>query len=343
MKYGMSLRTLLEGWLDDAPDLPISGITQLPARVRPGYAFVWSPFGADRQTSALNEARARGCVVILHDATSTDLPALGVPCVRVPGLSERLGEMASRYWAAPSDLMTVAAVTGTRGRAEVCGFLAQVWQRSCAGGGPAARNGSGSVTTLRSSSLPAPDVFSLNEALAACVDQGIDQAAVEVSPEALIQGRCQTLQIDLALIGGLGERMTNDHAEKRLLTEFAPRFSVINIDDVGATGLVTTAAACTEMLTVGLSPRADVSARVLTMNGQGMTLRLAGPWGEATVRTELSGKANAVNLLSTAAAVTLLGLDWVETCHHLAYLRPPARAHRAHAVAGMHVALEEAA
>ena len=342
MNYGMSLRSLLEGWLDDVPDVAISGITQVAARVQPGDAFVMPNDVSRASIGELREALNRGCAAIVHDGIK-GLSLGDTPAVRLPGLSQRMGELASRFWAAPSDLLTVAAISGARGRSAVSGFLAQVWQRSCMAGDGARRRGRHSVATLQPSSRPAPDVFSLNEALAACVDNGVEQVAVEVSPEALIQGRCQTLQVDLALITSVGPRSGDRYAERSLLTEFAPRFSVLNMDEPTGRQWAREFCGKTETFGIGFDPRAEMSVRISASSEEGMLLRFVGPWGEAAIQTTFTGRGNALNLLASAAALTLLGMDWDETCRQLEYLHPTTRSVPLNVDCGMRVNLERAA
>jgi UDP-N-acetylmuramyl tripeptide synthase len=106
------------------------------------------------------------------------------------------------------------------------------------------------------------------------------------------------------------------------LTEHAPTFAVVNYDDPRGRKWIDDFDESVELLSFGLDPAAELSARIVTMDRQGMSLRFSGPWGEANILTDLRGEAEARNLLSVAGALVLLGMDWSEACRQLEYVRP---------------------
>jgi UDP-N-acetylmuramoyl-L-alanyl-D-glutamate--2,6-diaminopimelate ligase len=64
------------------------------------------------------------------------------------------------------------------------------------------------------------------------------------------------------------------------------------------------------------------------MNSDGMTLRLASPWGGGEVHTGLLGAFNLSNLLATAATLALLGMPWTQVLHQLEIMHAvPGRMH----------------
>lgn len=329
MTYGQSLRQLLEGWLPDAPEVTVAGVTQDPDRVGEGdlYVALKGPHGhgIDRMQRALS----RGCVAVLHDGLC-EPDAAGVPVLALPRLASRLGELASRFWAAPSDLLTLAGVTGSHGKTSVSYFLAQVWQRSCGAGGIIGTLGYGPLETLRPADPSLPDVFRLNQALAHCVDSGVDHVAMEVPALALEQERCQTLQFDAAIFTNLSRDPRDRHgqmgfqaaAKRRLFSEFAPRFAVINHDDMIGRRWIGEFNGSMEVLAYGLAPGAELSAEVLAMDSDGTALRLDGPWGRATLRTQLMGVFNASHVLATAGTLSLLGMNWDQVVEGLELLEP---------------------
>ena len=112
MTYGMSLRVLLEGWVEDVPSVAVSGICLDSRQAEPGQVFVAIKGLTGHGLQYAGQAVANGCVAVLHDGRS-DNGDIDVPMVCFPELASRLGELASRFWAAPSEEMTVAAVTVT--------------------------------------------------------------------------------------------------------------------------------------------------------------------------------------------------------------------------------------
>ncbi len=110
MILSIYLHELLEGWVDDAPQVRLSGINPDNHSIEAGEAFVAVQgqvgHGLDYARAAVNA----GAVAVIHDGLRV-LPALDVPAVQINDLGHKLGELASRYYAAPSELMTIAGVT----------------------------------------------------------------------------------------------------------------------------------------------------------------------------------------------------------------------------------------
>jgi UDP-N-acetylmuramoyl-L-alanyl-D-glutamate--2,6-diaminopimelate ligase len=329
MIMAMTLFELLEGWVGDAHETRLTGISLDNRTIEPGDAFVAVQgqvgHGLDYARSAVNA----GAVAIIHDGLQA-LPALDVPAVKVSGLGDKLGELASRFYAAPSEQMTIAGVTGTNGKTSVTHFLAQSWQRVYGDAGMVGTLGYGPVGKLQTGSRTTPDPLRLQHVLSDCLKSGIDRLAMEVSSHALQQHRCQTVQFDAAVFTNL----TRDHldyhknmagyaAAKRLLfTDYAPSFAIINHDDAYGRKWFGELNGGMQMLSFGLQQGAELRAEVRSMDIDGMTLRISGPWGSEDVHTSLLGEFNASNLLAAAGTLALLGMPWHRVLHQLELMQP---------------------
>jgi UDP-N-acetylmuramoyl-L-alanyl-D-glutamate--2,6-diaminopimelate ligase len=325
----MSLRMLLEGWLAEPPDIAVAGLDLDSRTVEAGHAFVAVEGGQGHGLDHVAQAIERGCVAVIHDGKRGD-PDLEVPSVAVPGLAKRLGELACRFWAAPSDLLTIAGVTGTNGKTSVAHFLAQSWQRAYGNSGLVGTLGYGSFDHLQRADRTTPDVLRLNEILARCLDDGVERVAMEVSSHALEQGRVQTVQFDAAVFTNLSRDHLDYHrdmeayaaSKKRLFTEFAPRFAIINRDDLTGRGWIGELGGDTQVLSYGLAPGAELGAEILGTDADGMYVRVAGPWGKSEFRTGLLGAFNVSNLLAAAGTLSLLGMPWNEVVAELEMMSP---------------------
>ena len=325
----MSLTELLEGWVDQAPSVGLAGLCLDNRSIKPGEAFVavkgYTGHGLDYARAAV----AAGASSVIHDGLKT-VPELGVPAVEITGLGDRLGELASRYYSAPSEQMTIAGVTGTNGKTSVAHFLAQSWQRVYGNAGMVGTLGYGPLSHLKSGARTTPDAFRLQQALSTCVKSGIEHLAMEVSSHALQQHRCQTVQFDAAVLTNL----TRDHldyhidmagyaAAKRLLfTEYAPSFAIINHDDAYGRKWFGELNGGMQMLSFGLGEGAELRAEILSVDIGGMNLRITGPWGSEEVRTCLLGEFNASNLLAAAGTLALLGMPWHRVLHQVEVMQP---------------------
>lgn len=329
MTYGMSLRMLLEGWLPEPPDIAVAGLDLDSRYVEMGHAFVAVQGATGHGLDHAGEAIARGAVAIIHDGVR-DTGDVDVPCIIIPGLGDKLGELASRFWAAPSDLMTIAGITGTNGKTSVAHFLAQSWQRSNGLAGMIGTLGYGPIDDLKAADRTTPDVLRLNGILANCLDAGIDRVAMEVSSHALQQERCQTIQFDACVFTNLSRDHLDYHhdmqayadTKKRLFTEFAPRFAIINHDDITGRSWINDLGNETQVLSYGMAPGAELGAEILSVDSDGMYLRIDGPWGKSEFRTGLMGAFNVSNLLATAGTLSLLGMGWREVVAELEMMQP---------------------
>jgi len=325
----MTLFELLEGWVEDAPAARLSGISLDNRSIEAGEAFVAVQgqvgHGLDYARSAVNA----GAVAVIHDGLQP-IPALDVPVVKVTDLGNKLGELASRFYAAPSEQMTIAGVTGTNGKTSVTHFLAQSWQRVYGNAGMVGTLGYGPVGNLQRGPRTTPDALHLQHVLSDCLKTDIERLAMEVSSHALQQHRCQTVQFDAAVFTNLSRDHLDYHkdmadyaAAKRLLfTDYAPSFAIINNDDAYGRKWFGELNGGMQMLSFGLGEGAELRAEVRSMDIDGMTIRINGPWGSEDVHTCLLGEFNASNLLATAGTLALLGMPWHNVLHQLELMQP---------------------
>jgi len=325
----MTLQELLEGWVDGAPPVRLTGIGLDNRGIKPGEAFVAVKGHVGHGLDYARSAVAAGAVAVIHDGLHP-LPDLDVPAVEVAGLGERLGELASRFYSAPSEQMTIAGVTGTNGKTSVAHFLAQSWQRVYGNAGMVGTLGYGPLDRLQSGDRTTPDPLRLQQALANCVKSGVERLAMEVSSHALQQHRCQTTQFDAAIFTNLTRDHLDYHADmaeyaaaKRLLfTEYAPAFAIINHDDAYGRQWFGELNGGMQMLSFGLQKGAELRAKIRAVDIDGMRIHIKGPWGAEEVHTSLLGEFNVSNLLAAAGTLSLLGMPWHTVLHQVEVMQP---------------------
>lgn len=323
------LHELLEGWADAAPEVRLTGIGLDNRCIKEGEAFVAVQGMLSHGLDYARTAVAAGAAAVIHDGLKA-VPELSVPTVKVADLGNKLGELGSRFYAAPSEQMEIAGVTGTNGKTSVAHFLAQSWQRVYGNAGMVGTLGYGPVGMLQSGARTTPDALSLQKVLSECLQSGIDRLAMEVSSHALQQQRVQTVQFDAGIFTNLSRDhldyhsdMANYAAAKRLLfTDYAPSFAIINHDDSYGRKWFGELNGGMQMLSFGLKKGAELRAKVRSMDINGMTIRIKGPWGTDEVHTCLLGKFNASNLLATAGTLALLGMPWSQVLHQLELMQP---------------------
>jgi UDP-N-acetylmuramoyl-L-alanyl-D-glutamate--2,6-diaminopimelate ligase len=316
-------------------ELVITGLSLDSRRVGPGEAFV-AVTGAQAHGMAFaRQAEARGAAVVLHDGLAA-APPLGIPAVAVADLGSRLSSLGARFFHNPSERLTVAGVTGTNGKTSTAHFIAQAWQRDAGGAGLIGTVGYGPLSALRAANMTTPDPITLQGMLAECIEQGVDKVAMEVSSHALAQGRCDDVAFDAAVFTNLSRDHLDYHgtmeayaaAKRRLFFDCHPRFAVVNQDDALGKALIAEIRNGTEVLSYGTNGSSELRGSVLQMDSTGMTLRLAGPWGDGEVQTGLMGAFNLSNLLAAAGTLALLGMSWGRVLHQLELMHAvPGRMH----------------
>ena len=325
----MMLNDLLEGWVEAAPAIRLTGICLDNRCIEPGEAFVAVQGQLGHGLDYARAAAAAGAVAVIHDGLQPP-PQLAVPTVMVNQLGDKLGELASRYFGAPSEQMVIAGVTGTNGKTSVAHFLAQSWQRVYGNAGMVGTLGYGPVGQIQNAERTTPDAIRLQQVLADCLKADVERLAMEVSSHALQQHRCQTVQFDAAIFTNL----TRDHldyhgdmaayaaAKRCLFTDHAPAFAIINHDDELGRKWFGELNGGMQMLSFGLQEGAELRAVVRSMDINGMNIRIDGPWGSEEFHTSLLGEFNASNLLATAGTLALLGMPWSQVLHQLEVMRP---------------------
>ena len=126
MKQQGLLPLLLAGMVEDVPAIAVNGMTLDNRRVQPGMAFV-ALQGTRQHGLAYAEAavQAGAVAIVFEPVASLQIPSLAVPLIPVPGLREKLGLLAKRFYAAPADRLFMVGVTGTDGKTSVTHFIAE--------------------------------------------------------------------------------------------------------------------------------------------------------------------------------------------------------------------------
>ena len=316
----VALPELLQGLAESVPAVNVTGIALDSRRVMPGNLFLAAQGVTGRHGLAfVDDALQRGAAAVAWEpAPGVDVPSLPVPTVVIPELALRSGEIASRFFARPADQLFTVGITGTDGKTSTAWLTAQALERlgrPCAYFGTL---GTGRLPTLAVTTHTTLDPVTLQSELARHAAAGIRAVAMEVSSHALDQRRVAGMRFDVAVLTNI----TRDHldyhgteaayvdSKRALFARYCRGVAVINRDDTWGRRWLD---AFPDVLTYGLE--GDIPAegdyligRDLALRPDGLTLRLQGPEGSATVASRLLGRFNAYNLLAAAAALRVGGL-----------------------------------
>jgi UDP-N-acetylmuramoyl-L-alanyl-D-glutamate--2,6-diaminopimelate ligase len=298
-------------------------------QVTAGAAFLAVAGGQGHGLQYADRARAKGAAVVLYEP-SVDYPSVAEPCVAVPGLKSRLGELGRAFYARAYGSPKLTGVTGTNGKTTVAYVLAQAQQRlgsECAYIGTL---GFGIPPSITAHGLTTPDCLTLHREIAALATPFV---ALEVSSHALEQDRVAGLRFEAALFTNLtrdhldhhGDMASYGRAKQRLFTRPEIRVAVINRDDGYAQTLLEALARGVRVITTSLdaAPGATLAARFVPRGLDGVTLEIEGAHGKAVLDSRFVGKFNAENLLLVLGALLAWEIPLEDACAALAECRPP--------------------
>lgn len=320
----MSLSQLLEGLSLEAEcrqaseGISVRGMTLDSREVKSGELFV-ALFGKNHDArDYIDLAVERGAAAVLADEGGEwqGCRWVGrVPVIAVNSLRIRLGDIAARFYAHPSDQLPVMGVTGTNGKTSCTQFIGQILSALGQRCGIVGTLGYGVFPTLEDTGFTTPDPIILQAALADVLQQRSTCVAMEVSSQGLHQHRLNGVRFHSAIFTNL----TRDHldyhgsmaayaeAKRRLFEHDALKVGIVNADDSYAACMLNALPRSAQSLTYSLRDhRADVYARELSFEPDGYRARVHTPWGEGDIQGRLLGSFNFSNVLAAITAVMTL-------------------------------------
>jgi len=234
-----------ERFLDDllagiavAPAVPVTGITDDSRRVRVGSLFVARQGATHHGLDFIDAVIAAGAAAVVIDRDDDAGRVAAIPAIAIDDLEDRVGEIADRWFGAPSAHLRVTGVTGTNGKTTVAWLVAQCYTRLGLPCGYSGTVGHGLRELHSGDGMTSPGVIETHERLAAFRDGGAACAAIEVSSHALVQRRVDGVRFDAAILTNLtrdhldyhGDMAAYANAKARLFREHAPRHSIVNVD-----------------------------------------------------------------------------------------------------------------
>ena len=339
-KRTVGLRSLLLGmtaWPPGAADCAISGISLDSRTLTEGDLFI-ALQGHSRHGLEFAQSAARaGAAAILFEKSSSDPilePELGIPCIGVEGLGEKIGPLAAQFFEYPSNDLFVIGITGTNGKTSTSHFIAQGWALDK--NGPCAlvgTLGNGLPGALMPTNHTTPDAVSLQRLLGAFRHAQYGAVAMEVSSHGLEQGRLNGVKFDVAVFTNLSRDHLDYHgdmerygaAKARLFSIPSLRSAVLNLADPFSNKILAGLAPSAEVVGYSLgAPRILINrshrqlrGRIIHAERRGVTLELSGDRGNAVLTTTLLGEFTAINLLAAAAALLQSGMQLDEIAARL--------------------------
>ena len=295
-------------------DPEVNAVAVNSQRVRPGDIFVAIPGDSVDGWDYVGDAIKRGAVAVVSERPSCKLDC---PCqITVRDAHTALAEIAAILNGYPSRQLKVVGITGTNGKTTTA-YMARKVLRA-AGFEPgligtvAYEVGERIIQATRTT----PDAVTIQNLLKQMVKTGCQSAVMEVSSHALVQGRVQACEFDVAVFTNLTQDHLDYHktmdayydAKAALFRSLrSTSTAVINCDDSWGAKLLKEALPCST-ISYGMQTGADVTAVNVTATIDGCTFTAKTPWGEQAVRLQLLGRHNVSNALACIASCGALGV-----------------------------------
>ena len=330
LSYGVALDGLLREFspVSAGSELVVNGLATDSREVHPGDLFLACQGLHVHALTHAAQAVQRGAVAVVWEpADGTALQAIAdslpVPAVPVVGLAQKLGLIADRFYAHPTQDMQVIGVTGTDGKTSVTHFVAQALSSEGAPCGLLGTLGYGIYGRLQPPTHTTPDAIRLHAEFARFRDAGVRQVAMEVSSHALHQHRTEGTRFDTAVLTHISRDHLDYHgsveayaeAKRRLFVSSGLETAVLNVGDAFGRQLAGQLGAQLRLIAYGRAEhqcaRAAaywISLESVTPRQDGIVLQLDSSWGPAELGARLLGAFNADNLMAALGALLASGL-----------------------------------
>ena len=315
----------LAGWLDQRTDglvetrgdldTVVTGVSLSSRQIRPGDLYAALPGARAHGIDYLDDAVAAGAVAVLTDpAGATGVS--GVPVLVLERPRAVLGLLAARVYGEPAAALRLIGVTGTQGKTTTTrlaeGGLLAAGVSAAVVGTVGTRVAGEDVKT----DLTTPEAPTLHGLFAMMRERGVEACAMEVSSHALVMGRVDGVQFDVAVFTNLGRDHLDFHgdledyyrAKASLFTPERARLALINIDD--AYGRRLAAETSLPVRTWSVAGAADWTVADVELAATGSRFTVVGPDGiRVETAVPLPGDFNVANALAAIAACAEVGYD----------------------------------
>jgi len=293
-------------------DAKITGLCFDSRRVKRGDLFV-ALVGANADGHAfVPDAVASGAAAVLVERA---VPGINVPQVVVKDTREALGKLSARFLNYPSRRLKVVGVTGTNGKTTTTYLIRAIVE--------AAGKKAGIIGTIAYSTgveeteavNTTPESLLTQQLLSEMVRAGMEYAVMEVSSQALDQGRVNDVDFAAAVFTNLSREHLDYHktmaryarAKARLFALLPENaVSVVNGDDRYAKIVVGDRRG---VVRFGFKKGMDVRVVRCETGVKGSRFSIVSPWGEMDLVTPLPGRHNVYNCVAAVSVAAALDID----------------------------------
>lgn len=216
-------------------DVDIRSVALSSKLCEPGSLFIATKGAKHHGLDFLNQAIAGGAVAVLSDVAVT----AEIPVLVHPDPKSIAGEIADLVFGTTGSNMTLFGVTGTNGKTSTTNYLHQILIGLGLKTGMSASNSRIVGGTELPATLTSPEVTELHQLLSQMRELGAQHAAIEVSAQALIRHRIDSIGFSVVGFSNLSRDHLDDFetmdsylkAKAELFTTKYARQGVVLVED----------------------------------------------------------------------------------------------------------------
>lgn len=291
-------------------DAEVTALTDNTARIQKGCVFVCIRGARFDGHTAAQDALAQGAVAVIaeHDTGAENQ-------ILVENTREAYGLLCQAFYGYPAEKLTMIGITGTNGKTTTTFLIKDILDR-CG-------KKTGLIGTVKNmvgnqespAHLTTPDPLELNRLLAQMVEAGCTHCVMEVSSQALDQGRVNGIHFTVAGFTNLTQDHLDYHktfeaykAAKHRLFEQA-KIAVVNADDTSAPDM--TAGTHCKVITLSCkSDAADYTAKNVIYRPHNVSYELVTNHHIARVKIGIPGAFTVYNSMLAAVCCMALGIGF---------------------------------
>ena len=341
---GFPLYELLDGFIADDCVVDarchISGMSLDSRQIEKDFLFVACQGTQQHGLAYAQDAVNAGAAAIIYEKSLTrqaeisdylnHLQSADIPLIEVDELNVKVGFIADRFYARPSQSLKVTGITGTNGKTScshyLAGLLSNTNKTAVMG-----TLGNGLYGNLQITNNTTADAITVHHFMADMQRQEVSDVVMEVSSHGLDQGRVNGVHFDTAIFTNLSRDHLDYHqdmthyaeSKQKLFSMPGLRYAVINADDEFGRQILETLPDTVQSVAYSLSDAMNADASVLRnslmhlgcvqgsdlqFTEAGLSMQISSPWGDTVVKSTLYGRFNAENILAVLACSLVNGM-----------------------------------
>ena len=302
----------------------VSGIACHSNVVKPGDLFCSLAFDVKQAKRHIQQAIDNGAVAVLAvNEALRDMPSVdGIDDTLV----DTIARLAADFYQYPTREMQVFAVTGTNGKTSVAHTISQLLNAVDCSCGVIGTLGAQWQGHTIETGLTTPDPVFMQQLCRQMRDQNVQHVALEASSHALVQGRCDAVDIDVAIM----TNVTRDHldyhgsfdaylqAKLKLFKQNHLNYAVVRRDDPSVEAFINSVQSTVKVISYSIdSNEADVYLSDITYSPRRVVATLHYNAKQYPFISPLLGAFNIENTLAALSALVVsnpqIGIEvWLE-------------------------------